>query len=484
MVDGALKKPAMVDWALKTLSWLTGCWKKCHGWLGVKNQYPSFLGAGCCQYCHDSQDSGNGARGSSAVIIYRLTLNLDLQSKAVVWLCGNRLLPQCLMHFPFLTPCSLVCRSSDSKSSDTVTTYFMSSVNKTNLLLLADVINGTSNETVWVVPPLLSLLWFLLVCSAFLSSAVLCSISLPPPPTSLLSPSPPGLLTISVFRSLSLSLSSPCLSASTLASCHPSLVIFFFSTLLSLSLSFSLSLPLSPSLSPLTSLSLFVLPSAHLFIHFAWLCLSPTALSLLLSLPPLSLFSCPPNLLTCCLPLCSALSLLPLSSLSLLSLSSLSLFHSCSLFSLSLLSSLSLPSRSSCHLSLLTFSLFHSDLSLFFFLFMLMQSKNVLNAAVELFHHVCVCVRACVRACVCVHACGCCKSCVCVFLSLWLIFWQWVVCWPCQVHVCATDDNCAECSQCLGWWLTCCPFQYKIPTVCFNSISGTAPQYLSDLLQP
>ena len=26
--------------------------------------------------------------------------------------------------------------------------------------------------------------------------------------------------------------------------------------------------------------------------------------------------------------------------------------------------------------------------------------------------------------------------------------------------------------------------QYKISTICFNSISGTAPQYLSDLLQP
>ena len=26
--------------------------------------------------------------------------------------------------------------------------------------------------------------------------------------------------------------------------------------------------------------------------------------------------------------------------------------------------------------------------------------------------------------------------------------------------------------------------QYKILTICFNSISGTAPQYLSDLLQP
>ena len=33
-------------------------------------------------------------------------------------------------------------------------------------------------------------------------------------------------------------------------------------------------------------------------------------------------------------------------------------------------------------------------------------------------------------------------------------------------------------------WLVTHRIQYKISTICFNSISGTAPQYLSDLLQP
>ena len=36
----------------------------------------------------------------------------------------------------------------------------------------------------------------------------------------------------------------------------------------------------------------------------------------------------------------------------------------------------------------------------------------------------------------------------------------------------------------LHWLPVTHRIQYKISTICFNSISGTAPQYLSDLLQP
>ena len=36
----------------------------------------------------------------------------------------------------------------------------------------------------------------------------------------------------------------------------------------------------------------------------------------------------------------------------------------------------------------------------------------------------------------------------------------------------------------LHWLPVTHSIQYKISTICFNSISGTAPQYLSDLLQP
>ena len=36
----------------------------------------------------------------------------------------------------------------------------------------------------------------------------------------------------------------------------------------------------------------------------------------------------------------------------------------------------------------------------------------------------------------------------------------------------------------LHWLPVTHHIQYKISTICFNSISGTAPQYLSDLLQP
>ena len=36
----------------------------------------------------------------------------------------------------------------------------------------------------------------------------------------------------------------------------------------------------------------------------------------------------------------------------------------------------------------------------------------------------------------------------------------------------------------LHWLLVTHRIQYKISTICFNSISGTAPQHLSDLLQP
>ena len=36
----------------------------------------------------------------------------------------------------------------------------------------------------------------------------------------------------------------------------------------------------------------------------------------------------------------------------------------------------------------------------------------------------------------------------------------------------------------LDWLPVTHRIQYKISTICFNSISGTAPQYLSDLLQP
>ena len=36
----------------------------------------------------------------------------------------------------------------------------------------------------------------------------------------------------------------------------------------------------------------------------------------------------------------------------------------------------------------------------------------------------------------------------------------------------------------LHWLLVTHRIQYKISTICFNSISGTAPEYLSDLLQP
>ena len=38
--------------------------------------------------------------------------------------------------------------------------------------------------------------------------------------------------------------------------------------------------------------------------------------------------------------------------------------------------------------------------------------------------------------------------------------------------------------QTLHWLPVTHRIQYKISTICFNSISGTAPQYLSDLLQP
>ena len=36
----------------------------------------------------------------------------------------------------------------------------------------------------------------------------------------------------------------------------------------------------------------------------------------------------------------------------------------------------------------------------------------------------------------------------------------------------------------LHWLQVTHRIQYKISTICFNSISGTAPQYLSDILQP
>ena len=36
----------------------------------------------------------------------------------------------------------------------------------------------------------------------------------------------------------------------------------------------------------------------------------------------------------------------------------------------------------------------------------------------------------------------------------------------------------------LHWLPVTHRIQYKMSTICFNSISGTAPQYLSDLLQP
>ena len=36
----------------------------------------------------------------------------------------------------------------------------------------------------------------------------------------------------------------------------------------------------------------------------------------------------------------------------------------------------------------------------------------------------------------------------------------------------------------LHWLPVTHRIQYKVSTICFNSISGTAPQYLSDLLQP
>ena len=36
----------------------------------------------------------------------------------------------------------------------------------------------------------------------------------------------------------------------------------------------------------------------------------------------------------------------------------------------------------------------------------------------------------------------------------------------------------------LHWLPVTHRIEYKISTICFNSISGTAPQYLSDLLQP
>ena len=52
--------------------------------------------------------------------------------------------------------------------------------------------------------------------------------------------------------------------------------------------------------------------------------------------------------------------------------------------------------------------------------------------------------------------------------------------------ICKTkkSDHIHPILETLHWLPVTHCIQYKISTICFNSISGTAPQYLSDLLQP
>ena len=54
-----------------------------------------------------------------------------------------------------------------------------------------------------------------------------------------------------------------------------------------------------------------------------------------------------------------------------------------------------------------------------------------------------------------------------------------------HTHIQATkSDHIHPILETLHWLPVTHRIQYKISTICFNSISGTAPQYLSDLLQP
>ena len=60
----------------------------------------------------------------------------------------------------------------------------------------------------------------------------------------------------------------------------------------------------------------------------------------------------------------------------------------------------------------------------------------------------------------------------------------------CSSKACVTvckakkSDHIHPILETLHWLPVTHHIQYKISTICFNSISGTAPQYLSDLLQP